>query len=45
MRVIDEIAFQTNIIALQTAVEAAEAEHASSPKQAQLVSPDGAAVR
>jgi methyl-accepting chemotaxis protein len=45
MRVIDEIAFQTNIIALQAAVEEAEAYHAGSSGQAQGIEPDGNAGR
>lgn len=45
MRVIDEIAFQTNIIALHAAVRAAEANHAGSPEHPQCIEPDGKAER
>jgi methyl-accepting chemotaxis protein len=45
MRVIDAIAFQTNIIALQAAVREAEANHAGSSGQAQGIEPDGNAGR
>jgi methyl-accepting chemotaxis protein len=45
MRVMDEIAFFTNIIALQAAVGAAETTDAGSPKHLQAVKPDGNAGR
>jgi len=41
MRVIDEIAFQTNILALQAAVGASEAMAAASPPHLQGSEPGG----
>ncbi len=45
MRVIDEIAFQTNLIALQTAVAAAEGNDALSPEHVQVIASNGNAAR
>jgi hypothetical protein len=45
MRVIDEIAFHTSLMALQSAVAAAEADRPSSSEHAQGTEPDGNAGR
>jgi hypothetical protein len=45
MRVIDEIAFFTNIIALQAAVGAAEGNDALSPEPVRVIASNGNAAR